>query len=96
VRKYIVEVIIIVIHFDALFIYLLTSTANGHYSFRTNTNNNMSAQNKANKKQQKQRKMNHFKLLTLKVSVNLHTAFAVETHLTEGQWLEEQGNMLKL
>jgi hypothetical protein len=32
----------------------------------------------------------------LKMSVSLQTAFAVETHLAEGQWLEEQVTMLKL
>jgi hypothetical protein len=28
--------------------------------------------------------------------VSLHITYAVETHLAEGQWLEEQVNMLKL
>jgi hypothetical protein len=61
----------------------------------------MRVRDKTNKKQEKQRKMNQFRLLTLKqdflkVSVSLQTAFAVETHLAEGQWLEEQVNMLKL
>jgi hypothetical protein len=45
--------------------------------------------------------MNQFKLLTLrqeflKISLSLPTAFAVETHLAEVQWLEEQVNKLKL
>jgi hypothetical protein len=26
----------------------------------------------------------------LKISINLQTAFAAETHLAEGQWLKEQ------
>jgi hypothetical protein len=30
------------------------------------------------------------------MSLSLQTAFAVETHLAEGQWLEEQVNVLKL
>jgi hypothetical protein len=30
------------------------------------------------------------------MSVNLHTAFAVETHLVDGQWLEKQVDMVKL
>jgi hypothetical protein len=30
------------------------------------------------------------------MSVSLCTAVALETHLAEGQWTEEQGNMLKL
>jgi hypothetical protein len=50
----------------------------------------MTAQDKANKKQQKQRKINQFRLLTLKqeflkLPVCLHTAFAVETHLAVRQ-----------
>jgi hypothetical protein len=43
--------------------------------------------------------MNHVRLLTLKqeflkISASLHMEFAVETHLAEGHWLEEQVNML--
>jgi hypothetical protein len=61
----------------------------------------MTAEDKTKKKQQKQRNMNQFRLLTfkqefLKLSVSLHTGFAVETHLAERQWLEEQVNMAKL
>jgi hypothetical protein len=45
--------------------------------------------------------MNQIRLLTLKqefvkICVSIHTAFTVETHLAEGQWLEEQVNILKL
>jgi hypothetical protein len=36
------------------------------------------------------------KLYLLKISVYLHTTFAAETHLTEGQWLKEQLNVIKL
>jgi hypothetical protein len=67
----------------------------------TNVNNsNMTAENKANKEQQKRIKMNQFRLLTfkqelLKLSVSLHTGFTVGTHLTETQWLQEQVNMMK-
>jgi hypothetical protein len=32
----------------------------------------------------------------LKVSVDLQTTFAAETHLAEGQWLKEQPNVVKL
>jgi hypothetical protein len=32
----------------------------------------------------------------LKISVDLQTAFAADTHLAEGQWLKEQLNMVKL
>jgi hypothetical protein len=45
--------------------------------------------------------MYEFRLLTfkqefIKISVSLRTAFEVEPHLAEGQWLEKQMNMLKL
>jgi hypothetical protein len=47
----------------------------------------------------KQRKMDQFRLLTpkqefLKISVSLHNAFAVEIHVAQGQWLQEQVNMM--
>lgn len=32
----------------------------------------------------------------MKTSVDLQTAFAAETRLAEGQWLEEQLNVVKL
>jgi hypothetical protein len=46
-------------------------------------------------------KMDQLRLLKLKhvllkISVDLHTAFAAGTHLDEGQWLKEQLNMVKL
>jgi hypothetical protein len=46
-------------------------------------------------------KMDHLRLFThkydlLKISVDLQTAFAAETNLVEGQWLNEQLNVLKL
>jgi hypothetical protein len=49
----------------------------------------------------KQRKMDHLRLFTLnydllKISVDLQTAFAAETHPAEGQWLKEQLNVVKL
>jgi hypothetical protein len=49
----------------------------------------------------KERKMDQLRLFTLKhdslkISVDLQTAFAAETHLAEGQWLKEQLNMVKL
>jgi hypothetical protein len=45
--------------------------------------------------------MNQFRVSTrkkvfLKISVSLHTTFAIESRLTEGQWLEEQVNVLKV
>jgi hypothetical protein len=72
------------------------------YRVRTNPNNiSITAQDKTNKKQQGHRKINELGLSTLKqeflkISVNLQTALAVETHLAEGQWLKEQVNMLQL
>jgi hypothetical protein len=49
----------------------------------------------------KQRKMDQLKLFKLKhgllkISVDLQTAFAADTHLAEGQWLKEQLNVVKL
>jgi hypothetical protein len=49
----------------------------------------------------KQRKMVQLRLLKLKhdllkISVDLQTAFAAETHLAEGQWLKEQLKVVKL
>jgi hypothetical protein len=32
----------------------------------------------------------------LKISIDLETAFAADTHLAEGQWLKEQLNVVKL
>jgi hypothetical protein len=45
--------------------------------------------------------MDHLRLFTLiydllKISVDLQTAFAAEAHLSEGQWLKEQLNAVKL
>jgi hypothetical protein len=53
------------------------------------------------KLQQKNNKMDHLRLFTLKydllkISVDLQIAFAAETHLAEGRWLKEQLNVLKL
>jgi hypothetical protein len=73
-----------------------------NYRVSTNTNNGTTTtKDKTNKKQQKQRNINQFRWLTLKheflkIYVNLQTAFAAETHLAEGQWLEEQVNVVKL
>jgi hypothetical protein len=37
-----------------------------------------------------------FKHDLLKISVDLQTAFAADTHLAEGQWLKEQLNVVEL
>jgi hypothetical protein len=49
----------------------------------------------------KQRKMDQLRLFKLKhdllkISVDLQTAFAADTHLAEGQWLKEQLKVVKL
>jgi hypothetical protein len=45
--------------------------------------------------------MDHLRLFKLKhdllkISVDLQTAFAADTHFAEGQWLKEQLNVAKL
>jgi hypothetical protein len=55
---------------------------------------------KTQNKEIKQRKSDQLMLLIfkakfLKTSADLQTAFAAETHRTEGQWLEEQRNTVK-
>jgi hypothetical protein len=84
---------------------MLSSTVNGQLRGSTNTyNSTKTTQDKTNKQkkeQQKQRKIHQLRLFTLKhdllkISVDLQTAFAAETHLAEGQWLKEQLNVLKL
>jgi hypothetical protein len=73
-----------------------------NYRVSTNTNNsNKTTQDKTNNKVTKQRKMEQLRLLKLKhdllkLSVNLQTAFAADTHLAEGQCLEDQLNVIKL
>jgi hypothetical protein len=74
-----------------------------NYRVSTNTNNsNKTTQGKTNKiATTKQTKMNQLRLFKfkddlLKLSVDLQTAFAAETHLAEGQWLKEQLNAVKL
>jgi hypothetical protein len=76
-----------------------------NYRVSTNTNNsNKTTQNKTKKKHQKQVKRDkngpgkafELKHDLLKISVDLQTAFAADTHLAEGQWLKEQLNMVKL
>jgi hypothetical protein len=54
-----------------------------------------------NKQKKKERKGNQLRLFKLrrgllKISINLQTAFAADTHLAEGQWLKEQLNVVKL
>jgi hypothetical protein len=69
-----------------------------NYRVSTNTNNsNKTTQDKTTK----QRKLDQLRLFKLrhdllKISVDLQTAFAAETHLAEGQWLKEQLKVVKL
>jgi hypothetical protein len=74
-----------------------------NYRVSTNTNNsNKRTQDKTTKrKTRKQRKVNQLRLFKLKhdllkISIDLQTALAADTHLAEGQWLTEQLNLVKL
>jgi hypothetical protein len=73
-----------------------------NYRVSKNTNNSTKkTQEKTNKQTIKQRKMDQLRLSKLKhdllkISVDLQTAFAADTHLAEGQWLKEQLNLVKL
>jgi hypothetical protein len=75
-----------------------------NYRVSTNTSNgNNTTQVKTNKNEnnKKQRKMDQLRLLKLKhdflkMSIDLQTAFAADTHLAEGPWLKEQLNVVKL
>jgi hypothetical protein len=73
-----------------------------NYRVSTNAYSNKTTHDKTTKKrQQNKQKMEHLRLFTLKydllkISVDLLTAFAAETHLAEGQWLKEQLNVVKL
>jgi hypothetical protein len=55
-------------------------------------------QTKTTTKQRKMDQLRIFKLKhdLLKISADLQTAFAADTHLAEGQWLKEQLNAVKL
>jgi hypothetical protein len=58
-------------------------------------------QTTANTGQNKQRKVNQLSLFKLKhdllkISIDLQTALAADTHLAEGQWPKEQLNVVKL
>jgi hypothetical protein len=44
-----------------MFIYVLSSTGSGHLESAQTQNNDMTARDKINKKQQKQRKINQFR-----------------------------------
>jgi hypothetical protein len=72
-------------------------------NYNTNTSNsNWTTQGKTKQKNPtKQRQMDQIRLFKLKydllkISVDLQTAFAADTHRTEGQWLKEQLNVVKL
>jgi hypothetical protein len=68
------------------------------YRVSTKTNNsNKTTQDKKNT----QRKVNQLRIFKLKhdllkISIDLLTALAADTHLAKGQWLKEQLNVVKL
>jgi hypothetical protein len=80
---------------------MLSKTVNGHLQ----SHHDCKQQQQYDSTGQKQKETtkytkNQFRLRTLKheflnISVSLQTAFVVKTRLAEGQWLEEQANMLK-
>jgi hypothetical protein len=53
-------------------------------------------QQRTNKTKMDQLRLSKLKHDVLKISVDLQTAFAADTHLAEGQWLKEQLNVVKL
>jgi hypothetical protein len=68
---------------------------------RVSTNTKTTAIRKHKDKTNKENKNHELRLLIfkrgfLKISVDLRTALAAETHLAEGQWLGDQLNMVKL
>jgi hypothetical protein len=73
-----------------------------NYRVSTNTNNNnKTIQDKTNKNTRKQKKVDQLRLFKLKhdllkMSLDLQTALAPDTHLAEGQWLKEQLNVAKI
>jgi hypothetical protein len=73
-----------------------------NYRVSTNTySNSKTTQGKETKKKTRTKENLSAKLFKLKhdllkKSVDLHTAFAADTHLDKGQWLKEQLNVVKL
>jgi hypothetical protein len=73
-----------------------------NYRVSINTNNsNTTTQDKTNKETRKQIKMDQLRLFKLKhdllkISTDLQTAFAADTHLAEGKWLKKQLNVVNL
>jgi hypothetical protein len=77
-----------------------------NYRVSTNTNNsneiihdktnNKNYNKKDNKTKNESPNAFTLKYDLLKISIDLQTAFAAETHFAERQWLKEQLNVLKL
>jgi hypothetical protein len=72
-----------------------------NYRVRTNTNNSNKNSTGRGKKTRKQRKVDQLRLIklkhdVLKISINLQTASAADTHLAEGPWLKEQLKVVEL
>jgi hypothetical protein len=67
-----------------------------NYRVSTNTNSNKTTNDKTTTKETTKQKAFYTQTRLTKISVDLQTAFAAETHLAEGQWLKRQPNVLKL
>jgi hypothetical protein len=73
-----------------------------NYRVSTDTNNsNKTTQDKTNEQIKRQRKVDQLRLFKLKydllkISIDLQSAFSADTHLTEGHWLKEELNLVRL
>jgi hypothetical protein len=72
-----------------------TISNNSNKTIQDRTNKNNKGNNKTQEKMD-QRRLHTLKHELLKISLRLQTEFAAETHLAEGQRLEEQANAAKL
>jgi hypothetical protein len=88
---------IIIIQLNSIFIYVLSSTASGQLqSARIQTAIAMRQNTHIHKRKIDQLKLFIFTYEFLKISVDLQAGLAAKAHLAEGQWLEEQLNVVKL
>jgi high-affinity K+ transport system ATPase subunit B len=90
-----------VIHFNSLFINVPNSTAEGQLQGKHKHKNKIKQHRtkQQSKKTQENKNSKSVSLLKLqhdllKISIDLETAFAADTHLAEGQWLKEQLNVV--
>jgi hypothetical protein len=80
------------IQFNSLFINVPNSTAEGQLQGQHKHKNKIRQHGTKQQSEKKTRIVNQLRLLKLqhdllKISVDLETAFAADTHLAEGQWL---------